>query len=321
MKKLMMFAFVVAACGGKHTGTTTVVKNTAPPDAAVAPQTYGGEDYGDEYGDDEYGDEGYGGDEYGGGQAAAPTPPDVTGQWASDCVAGATASEFRTIAFDNTADKWDLHVATFGDDKCAKRKSDLHIAGAYTIGAASTTVTDAWEGTFSFATLELTADDAKTAKALGKLCGIKKMKAGKASDLSAKGCVALGVHPLAQCAADNDIVAVQSGKLRFGVRPADNDLCTTDKRPTALDTSVDLNWQWKPVGVADCDTIGGQYEKLLKCPKMPQQAIDAMVQGVKPMHDAFAQAAAAGGNAAQQIAETCKQVTAQLAQALTQTGC
>ena len=45
---------------------------------------------------------------------------------------------------------------------------------------------------------------------------------------------------------------------RFGVRPADNDLCTAEKRPTALDTSYDLSYQWKSTGVAECDAFFAQ---------------------------------------------------------------
>lgn len=37
-----------------------------------------------------------------------------------------------------------------------------------------------------------------------------------------------------RCAADFDLVARSGDRLRFGARPADNDLCTADKRPTAL---------------------------------------------------------------------------------------
>ncbi len=45
--------------------------------------------------------------------------------------------------------------------------------------------------------------------------------------------------PVAVCPEDHDLLAIDdAGALRFGVRPPDNDMCTADKRPTALPPAV-----------------------------------------------------------------------------------
>jgi hypothetical protein len=44
---------------------------------------------------------------------------------------------------------------------------------------------------------------------------------------------------VAECPTDHDLLAmVDDGRLAFGVRPKDNDMCTPDKRPRALTPPV-----------------------------------------------------------------------------------
>jgi hypothetical protein len=52
----------------------------------------------------------------------------------------------------------------------------------------------------------------------------------------AAGCAAFGQYPAAQCPADFDLLDVDGGTLHFGNRPADNNMCTPDRRPTQLST-------------------------------------------------------------------------------------
>jgi len=51
-------------------------------------------------------------------------------------------------------------------------------------------------------------------------------------DISERGCA--GWKPVADCAEDHDLLALGPQGLQFGVRPRDNDMCTPDRRPTAL---------------------------------------------------------------------------------------
>jgi hypothetical protein len=52
------------------------------------------------------------------------------------------------------------------------------------------------------------------------------------TDISATGCAAW--RPVAFCGEDHDLLALTAEGLHFGVRPADNDMCVPDRRPTAL---------------------------------------------------------------------------------------
>jgi len=58
------------------------------------------------------------------------------------------------------------------------------------------------------------------------------------ADVYAAGCPALSSYPRATCSADYDVVKVDAAALQFGKRPADNDMCTAEKRPTALNSDV-----------------------------------------------------------------------------------
>jgi hypothetical protein len=53
------------------------------------------------------------------------------------------------------------------------------------------------------------------------------------ADISATGCAAW--RPVEMCGEDHDLFAMTAeGGLHFGVRPADNDMCTADRLPAAL---------------------------------------------------------------------------------------
>jgi hypothetical protein len=58
------------------------------------------------------------------------------------------------------------------------------------------------------------------------------------TDISETGCAAWA--PVAVCGEDHDLLALTDEGLHFGVRPADNDMCTADKVPTALLPAVVL---------------------------------------------------------------------------------
>ncbi|MBX9768039.1 MAG: hypothetical protein K2X47_12270 [Bdellovibrionales bacterium] len=52
-------------------------------------------------------------------------------------------------------------------------------------------------------------------------------------DISITGCA--GWKPVAICHEDHDLLSLdKNGNLYFGLRPADNDMCTPEKRPTKL---------------------------------------------------------------------------------------
>ena len=102
------------------------------------------------------------------------------------------------------------------------------------LGDASAAVAGAREGRFDFATKTVTPHNAGVAEFLAQACGRSGFIAGEAADI-AGGCAGLGAYPVADCPSDYDIVSLDdTGSLHFGARPQDNNMCTPDKRPTAL---------------------------------------------------------------------------------------
>jgi hypothetical protein len=59
-----------------------------------------------------------------------------------------------------------------------------------------------------------------------------------AKEVLDSGCLPLGQYPKADCSADYDLVSLEGSSLQFGARPADNNMCTPDKRPTKLSPVV-----------------------------------------------------------------------------------
>ncbi len=56
-------------------------------------------------------------------------------------------------------------------------------------------------------------------------------------DISEKGCSAW--KPVAECPGDYDLLSLdKEGRLYFGSRPADNDMCSPEKRPVSLTPPV-----------------------------------------------------------------------------------
>ena len=64
-------------------------------------------------------------------------------------------------------------------------------------------------------------------------CGRAGFAVGQATDILADGCAGLGAYPLAACPAEHDLVVLDGASLRLGARPADGNLCTDARRPTA----------------------------------------------------------------------------------------
>jgi hypothetical protein len=52
------------------------------------------------------------------------------------------------------------------------------------------------------------------------------------ADISETGCASW--RPVTDCGTDHDLLKVEGDAMYFGVRPADNDMCTPEKRPTTL---------------------------------------------------------------------------------------
>lgn len=161
-----------------------------------------------------------------------PTPADLAGGWASACTDPGNGQAFRLV-FDLTQTTWALDYEAFADAACATPSLTVHIEGGYELGAASAAVPGGREGRFDFGKKTVTPHNDGVAGFLAQACGREGFTAGTASDISV-GCPGLGGYPVSECPSDYDVVLLDGeGKLHFGARPQDNNMCTPDKRPTA----------------------------------------------------------------------------------------
>jgi len=164
-------------------------------------------------------------------------PSDLKGTWTSavcESMPNADGSKtyFKRI-FNMTEKDWALKFETFGDEGCTSRLFTARFEGPYTLLKDSEKVEGATEGDFGFARHYMTAHVQPVADWFqGANCGAAPWKVGEEQETSTKGCVFL--RPVSACGTDHDIVKVEGNKLFFGQRPADGDMCTPDKRPTAL---------------------------------------------------------------------------------------
>ncbi len=104
--------------------------------------------------------------------------------------------------------------------------------GPYAVGTASAAVPGAFEAVFfeDRKLVTLLTDDPRIIAAFGFAgCGLR---LNVEVDISATGCA--NWKPVALCREDHDLLALDARGLHFGVRPRDNDMCTADRRPTAL---------------------------------------------------------------------------------------
>lgn len=136
----------------------------------------------------------------------------------------------RRFSFDGG--KWGLVFTHALDANMQSRTFQFRTEGPYKVGSPSVSVPGAFEAIFfedvKYVTL-LTAD-ASIVKAFGfSNCGLQ---LNQEVDISKTGCA--GWKPVSECREDHDLLAISTAGLHFGVRPRDNNMCTADRRPTAL---------------------------------------------------------------------------------------
>ncbi|MBC8050391.1 MAG: hypothetical protein H7X92_09640 [Chitinophagales bacterium] len=140
---------------------------------------------------------------------------------------------YGTRAFNFDEGKWGLTFVYALDPAMLQKVFEFHTEGPYRVVAKSSTVEGAFDTTFyeDVKGVTLRTTDTKLIEAMG-LAGCN-LKLNIKTDISKSGCARW--KPVAQCREDHDLLAIDAaGKLLLGVRPADNDMCTPDKRPTAL---------------------------------------------------------------------------------------
>lgn len=165
----------------------------------------------------------------------APVAPDLAGRWKSACTPMSATQGF-VLDFDLQAATWAVDYTVFGDAGCASPFLTVRIEGPYALTAPSAAVPGAWDARFGFTRKAITPHVDAAAQYLGSAggCGLTGFAVGAARDVSVDGCPNLGQRPIGACDADYDLAKLDGATLTFGSRPADNDMCTPAKRPTAL---------------------------------------------------------------------------------------
>ena len=132
---------------------------------------------------------------------------------------------------------WSLVFTLALDPEMKMQVFQFRTFGTYKVEEKSSKVTNAYNALFleekKFVTLKTT--DENLIKAFGFApCNMTK---DVEQDISKKGCS--GWKSVADCPGDNDLLSLdKEGKLYSGNSPADNDMCSPEKRPTSLTSAV-----------------------------------------------------------------------------------
>jgi hypothetical protein len=159
------------------------------------------------------------------------TLQNLKGTWASsapeDWYGGKGTREFT---FKDKS--WELKFTHALDPDMKIKTFMFRTEGPYEVGAKNDKVEGAYNGTFfeKKKLVTLLTEDTKIIQAFG-FAGCN-LQYNVEVDISESGCAAW--RPVAVCGEDHDLFAMDAKGVYFGVRPQDNDMCTADKRPTAL---------------------------------------------------------------------------------------
>ena len=139
---------------------------------------------------------------------------------------------FGTREFVFTGGRWSLTFTHALDPQMTMRTFQFRTGGAYRVVAPSEVVDGAYHTVFDedwkHVTLLTTVPEIVAGMGMAD-CGLTP---NLETDISLTGCAAW--RPVAVCGEDHDLLALTDDGLHFGVRPADNDMCTADRTPTAL---------------------------------------------------------------------------------------
>lgn len=132
---------------------------------------------------------------------------------------------------------WTLRFTLGLDPQLAQPVFEFRTYGTYEVLEPSAVVAEAYEALFleekKFLTLKTDNEQLATAFGLAS-CGLEP---NVEKDISVEGCALWAA--VAVCNEDHDLLSLdEEGLLYFGERPADNNMCTADRRPTALTPAV-----------------------------------------------------------------------------------
>ncbi len=161
--------------------------------------------------------------------------PETKGRWKSVAPEAMGNGSFSTRDFTLTEKTWALVFTIYGDAEAKQPLVALGFEGPWKVTGPSK-VEGAWEALFEFKKKTITLENAGAAKNLGMDgCGLV---VAQAKDVSEVGCSF--VAPVEKYGREFDLVARKGEQLFLGARPADGDMGTADKRPTALGAPLAL---------------------------------------------------------------------------------
>jgi Adenomatosis polyposis coli down-regulated 1 len=168
--------------------------------------------------------------------AAGQAPPDIRGFWEQEaCVVQQrdgkkTGSRSLFAFFDG---EWGIAFTQFADEACRTRLMTAVLRGTYEAAGPSRVAAGAYEATFRFRYKGLTVfDDALLARVAAS-CGFGPWRKSEERDVTSRGC--LWLEPLAACAQEFDLIALEGRFLYLGERPsAGQNICVPERRPSRL---------------------------------------------------------------------------------------
>ena len=141
----------------------------------------------------------------------------------------------RVFTFDEG--KWTLEFTLGLDPNLEMQVFKFRTHGTYQVLEPSNIVPNAFNALFleDKKYLTLLTDNTDLIQAFGfSACDLQ---TNVEKDISEEGCALWA--PVSVCNEDHDLLSLdEAGLLYFGVRPADNNMCTPDRRPTALTPGV-----------------------------------------------------------------------------------
>jgi hypothetical protein len=167
---------------------------------------------------------------------AAQAAPDTRGFWehvacqVQERDGKKTGSRALFAFFDR---EWGLAFTQFADEACRTRLMTAVFRGSYEVTGPSRAAAGAHEATFRFSYKGMTVFDDALLANVAASCGPGPWRKGEERDVTARGC--LWIEPLASCAQEYDLIAVDGRSLRLGERPPPGqNICAPDRRPTRL---------------------------------------------------------------------------------------
>lgn len=168
---------------------------------------------------------------------AAAKAPSLAGKFKAACrfsleVQGTKL--YETNELEGTDTTYTMNVSLFLDPACSTKFVTLGEKATYVVRATARP-DGASELDVTRSAMTMTAHHPAALPMLdnGK-CGAPPWSVAQTQDVYAGGCGVAGFAPAAVCTKDFDLLKVSGDRFSFGKRPADNDLCTQEKRPSEL---------------------------------------------------------------------------------------